>query len=59
VPRRPVNRNADLVERCKPEVRSLSAHVEALLAADLESRAAAVEAERWRTVRAIDAFAAL
>lgn len=60
-PRRPVNLNlnADLVERCKSEVGNLSAHVEELLAADLEKRAAAAEMERRRTERAIDAFSAL
>ncbi len=58
-PRRPVNPNADLVERCKSEVGNLSAHVEALLAADLERRDAAAEAEKRRTERAIDAFSAL
>lgn len=60
-PRRPVNLNlnSDLVERCKSEVGNLSAHVEELLAADLEKRAAAVEAERRRTEQAIDAFSAL
>ncbi len=42
-PRRPVNLNlnSDLVERCKSEVGNLSAHVEELLATDLEKRAAA------------------
>jgi hypothetical protein len=46
-PRRPVNLrlNSDLVERCKSEVGNLFAHVEELLAADLEKRAAAAEAE--------------
>ena len=60
-PRRPVNLslNSHLVERCKSEVGNLSAHVEALLAADLEKRAAAAEAEKQRTERAIDAFASL
>jgi hypothetical protein len=58
-PRRPVNLNADLVERCKSEVGNLSAHVEELLAADLEKRAAAAEAEKRRTGRASDAFSAL
>src|SRR5208283_3927547 len=60
-PRRPVNLNlnSDLVERCKSEVGNLSAHVEVLLAADLEKRAAAAEAEKRRTERALDAFAAL
>ena len=54
-PRRPVNLslNSDLVERCKSEVGNLSAHVEALLAADLEKRAAAAEAEQRRTERAL------
>src|SRR5579872_5705903 len=60
-PRRPVNLNlnADLVERCKSEVGNLSAHVEELLAADLERRAAAAKAEKRRIERAIDAFSAL
>ena len=60
-PRRPVNLslNSDLVERCKSVVGNLSAHVEALLAADLEKRAAAAEAEEQRTERAIEAFASL
>ena len=60
-PRRPVNLNlnSDLVERCRSEVGNLSAHVEALLAADLEKRAAAAAAEQRRTEHAIDAFAAL
>ncbi|MGH7043635.1 MAG: hypothetical protein ACREFY_16115, partial [Acetobacteraceae bacterium] len=41
-----------------PQVRggNLSAYVEALLAADLEKRAAA---EAWRVARAVDAFATL
>jgi hypothetical protein len=58
-PRRPVtlSLNADLVERCKSEVGNRFAHVEALLAADLEKRTAA-EAEARRTERAIDAFSA-
>jgi len=58
-PRRPVtlSLNADLVERCKSEVGNRFAHVEALLAADLEKRTAA-EAEERRTERAIDAFSA-
>jgi hypothetical protein len=54
-----MNRNADLVERCKSGVRSLSAHVEALPVADLGKCAAPVEAVRGRTLRAIDALAAL
>jgi antitoxin CcdA len=60
-PRRPVNLslNSDLVERCKSEVGNLSAHVEELLAADLEKRAAAAKAEKQRTERAIDAFSSL
>lgn len=60
-PKRPVNLNlnSDLVERCKSEVGNLSAHVEELLAADLERRTAAAEAERRRTERAVDAFSAL
>jgi post-segregation antitoxin (ccd killing protein) len=54
-----LNLNTDLVERCRSEVGNLSAHVEALLAADLEKRAAAAEAEKRRTERAIEAFSAL
>jgi post-segregation antitoxin (ccd killing protein) len=54
-----LNLNADLVERCKSEVGNLSAHVEVLLAADLERRAAAAEAEKRRTKQAIDAFSTL
>lgn len=54
-----LNLNAALVERYRTEVGNLSAHVEALLAADLERREAAAEAERRRTERAIDAFATL
>ncbi len=60
-PRRPVNLNlnANLVARCESEVGNFSAHVEALLAADLEKRAAAAEAETQRVARAIDAFSTL
>lgn len=60
-PKRPVNLNlnADLVERCRSEVSNLSAYVEELLAADLEKRMAAAEAEKRRTEGAIDAFSAL
>jgi len=60
-PKRPVNLNlnADLVERCRSEVGNLSAHVEGLLAADLEKRTAAAAAETQRTERAIDAFSTL
>ena len=60
-PKRPVNLNLniDLVERCRSEVGNLSAHVEELLAADLEKRTAAAEAEKRRTERAIEAFSAL
>lgn len=60
-PRRAVNLslNADLVARCGAEVGNLSAHVEKLLAADLEKRAAAAEAEKRNNELAVDAFAAL
>jgi hypothetical protein len=58
-PRRPVSRNADLVEHCKSEFGSLSAHVGARLAAGLGTCAAAVKTESRRTVRAIDASSAL
>lgn len=60
-PRRPVNLNlnSDLVERCKAEVGNLSAHVEELLAVDLEKRTPAAEAEKRRIERAVDAFSAL
>jgi antitoxin CcdA len=60
-PRRPVNLslNSDLVGRCRSEVGNLSAHVEELFAADLEKRAAAAEAEKQWTERAIDAFSSL
>ena len=54
-----LNLNTDLVERCRSEVGNLSAYVEGLLIADLDKRAAAAEAERQRTERAIDAFTAL
>jgi len=58
-PRRPVSLKTDPVERCKSEGGSLSAHLEARLSAGPGKRAAAVETERRRTVRAIDALAAL
>jgi antitoxin CcdA len=60
-PKRPVNLNlnADLIERCRSGVANFSAHVEALLAADLAQRQARAEAERVRTERAIEAFSAL
>ena len=60
-PRRPVNLNlnSDLVAQCRAGVANLSSHVENLLAADLERRLAALEMEKQRTERAIDAFAAL
>jgi antitoxin CcdA len=60
-PKRPVNLNlnSDLIERCRSGVGNFSAHVEALLAADLEHRQASVNAERKRTERALDAFSAL
>jgi post-segregation antitoxin (ccd killing protein) len=59
-PKRPVNLNlnADLVEQCRSEVGNLSAHVEALLAADLEKRMTALATEKKRTERAIDGFSA-
>jgi antitoxin CcdA len=60
-PRRPVNLNlnSDLIEHCRSEVGNLSAHVEELLAADLERRAAAAASEKRRNDHAIDAFTAL
>ncbi len=60
-PKRPVNLNlnSDLVDQCRSSVGNLSAHVEALLAADLEQRQARLEAERRQTEQAIDAFADL
>jgi antitoxin CcdA len=60
-PKRPVNLNlnSDLVDRYRAAVGNLSAHVEQLLAADLEKRTSAAEAEKRRTERAIDAFSAL
>lgn len=59
--KRPVNLNlnVDLVERCRSEVGNLSAHVETLLAADLEQRQMRAAAETARTEAAVDAFAAL
>ncbi|HVY17235.1 MAG TPA: type II toxin-antitoxin system CcdA family antitoxin [Rhodopila sp.] len=51
--------NADLIERCRTEVGNLSVYVETLLAADLERREAAADAEKRRTERAIVAFTAL
>lgn len=54
-----LNLNADLIARCKSEVGNLSAHVEDLLAADLEKREAVAAAEKRRTTRAIEAFSAL
>lgn len=58
-PRRAVNLNlnSDLVERCKARVENLSAHVEALLAEDLERRDARAQREKANTARAVDAFA--
>jgi antitoxin CcdA len=53
-----LNLNADLIERYRSKVGNLSAHIEALLAADLERHEAAAEAERRVTEQAIDAFAA-
>ena len=60
-PRRPVNLNlnSDLIERCKTGVDNFSAHVERLLAADLERREARAAAERAAKERAIDSFADL
>jgi antitoxin CcdA len=60
-PKRPVNLNlnADLIERCRSGIANFSAHVEALLAADLAQRQARAEAEKARTERAIEAFSAL
>jgi antitoxin CcdA len=60
-PKRPVNLNlnSDLVEQCRSSVNNLSAHVEALLAADLEQRRNSLDAERRKTEQAIDAFADL
>jgi antitoxin CcdA len=60
-PKRPVNLNlnADLIEQCRSGIANFSAHVEALLAADLAQRQARAEAERARTERAIEAFSAL
>jgi hypothetical protein len=58
-PRRPVNLNADLVERCESKLGSRSAHGETRRATGSEKRAAAEEAVRRRTLRVIDAFAAL
>lgn len=59
--RRPVNLNlnSDLVERCKAVAGNFSAHVESLLAADLDQRELRAAAEKAANERAIDAFAAL
>ena len=60
-PKRPVNLNlnSDLVDRCRSGIGNLSAHVEQLLAADLQQRQSRLEAEQRRTEQAIDAFTAL
>ena len=60
-PKRPVNLNlnSDLVEQCRSGIGNLSAHVEQLLAADLQQRQSQLEAEKRRTEQAIDAFTAL
>jgi antitoxin CcdA len=60
-PKRPVNLNlnSDLVDQCRSGVNNLSAHVEALLAADLEQRQARLDSEKRQTEQAIDAFADL
>jgi post-segregation antitoxin (ccd killing protein) len=54
-----LNLNADLVQQCRAGIANISAHVEALLAADLAQRQARAEAEKIRTERAIDALSAL
>lgn len=58
-PKRPVNLNlnADLVDRCKSGIENLSAHVETLLAQDLERRETRAAREKANTDLAIDAFA--
>lgn len=57
-PKRPVNLNlnADLVDRCKAGVQNLSAHIETLLAQDLEQREIRAAREKANTNLAIDAF---
>jgi antitoxin CcdA len=59
--KRPVNLNlnSDLVERCKAVAGNFSAHVESLLAADLEQRDLRAAAEKTANEKAVDAFAAL
>jgi post-segregation antitoxin CcdA len=54
-----LNLNSDLVEQCRSGVRNLSAHVEELLAVDLERRHCNIEREKQRTEQVIDALAAL
>lgn len=60
-PKRPVNLNvnSDLVERCKASVGNFSAHVESLLAADLERRELSEAAESAARERAIDLLSEL
>ncbi len=60
-PKRPVNLNinSDLVERCRTGIDNLSAHVESLLAMDLERREARAAAESVARERAIQAFSEL
>ncbi len=59
--RRPVNLNlnSDLVERCKAVAGNFSAHVESLLAADLEQRELREAAEKAANAKAVEALAAL
>jgi len=45
------------VDRCKDAIENLSAHVESLLAQDLERREARAAREKANTELAIDAFA--
>jgi post-segregation antitoxin (ccd killing protein) len=54
-----LNLNSDLVERCKAVTGNFSAHVESLLAADLDHREQREAAEKAANEKAVDAFAAL
>jgi antitoxin CcdA len=60
-PRRPVNLNlnSDLVDRCKAVAENFSAHVERLLATDLDQRDQREAAAKVANDRAVEAFAAL
>jgi antitoxin CcdA len=60
-PRRPadLNLNSDLVERCKAVADNFCAHVESLLAADLEPSELHDDAEKAGNEKAVDGFAAL